>query len=113
MNTTRLQTIGTAVTALLGVLIVLAGFGMGLTFLEETDEAWYIAFGLATILAGALILGGLFMIKSPWPAAGTLSSGALLLPLLWNWIWPITVPVMLVVVAFAVFRARELTREPG
>ena len=69
--------------------------------------------GLVPMAAGALMLTGLFVIskRAPWWGAGLLSGGAVLMSVLWFWLFFISIPVTLGVIAFAVFRARRFARE--
>jgi len=57
------------------------------------------------------MLAGIFLgSRAPWLGAGVLAAGAILMASVAYWLWPVMVPATLVVVAFAVFRARESTR---
>ena len=98
---------------LLAGFYILNSLGVALMWGAEEEDRWgYVAMGLAGVSAGALMLAGTFLGgRAPWLGAGVLAAGAILMASVAYWLWPIMVPVTLVVVAFAVFRARELTRE--
>ena len=98
---------------LLAGFYILNSLGVALMRGAEEEDRWgYVAMGLAGVSAGALMLAGIFLGgRAPWLGAGVLAAGAILMASVAYWLWPIMVPVTLVVVAFAVFRARELTRE--
>ena len=98
---------------LLAGFYILNSLGVALMWGADEEDRWgYVALGLAGVSAGALMLAGIFLGgRAPRLGAGVLATGAILMAGLAFWLWPIMVPVTLVVVAFAVFRARELTRE--
>ena len=112
MNVSRFQIIMTGLIAILAVLITVSGLGAAVsTLFENEDGLGYLAWGLTTMAAGAFVLAGLFVIKSPWPAAAAIVVGTLVFVAAWYWMLVITVPVALVVASFALFTAKYLTGE--
>jgi len=113
VNREPIRTSSLVVTALLAAFYIFNGITVALMWGADEEDRWgYVAMGLAGVSAGALMLAGTFLGgRAPWLGAGVLAAGAILMASVAYWLWPIMVPVTLVVVAFAVFRARELTRE--
>lgn len=113
MDREAIRTSSLVVTALLAAFYIFNGLAVALMWGADEEDRWgYVAMGLAGVSAGALMLAGVFLGgRAPWLGAGVLAAGAILMASVAYWLWPIMVPVTLVVVAFAVFRARELTRE--
>ena len=60
---------------------------------------------MGSILAGVWIGG-----RAPWLGVGMIAAGALAINGLWWWALPITGTITLVIVGFAVHRARRMTR---
>ena len=71
-----------------------------------------VLFGLVPVAAGALILVGFFISEqAPWKGAALLTIGAVTIPAIHFWMFPIYVPVALVITAFGIARARGFAKE--
>ncbi len=72
----------------------------------------FVLFGLAPIVAAALLLVGLFISeRTPLKGAALLTIGAVTIPAIHFWMFPIYVPIALVIIGFGVYRARRFARE--
>ena len=80
---------------------------------DWTAEAWEVVlFGVAPFAAAALVVVGLLIGKrSPWWGTGLLAGGTTVMALVWFWLFFILVPVAIIVITFAVLRARRFSRE--
>ena len=68
--------------------------------------------GIVPIAAAGSILWGLHLgERAPWLGAWLLIGGTLLVALLWYWFFVVSVPVLILVIWFAVSRARRFERE--
>ena len=115
MNREAVRTSSLVVSGLLATFYIFNGLAVALMWGADEEDRWgYVALGLAGVSAGALMLAGIFLEgRSPWLGAGVVAVGAVLMASVAYWLWPVMVPITFVVVAFAVFRARDLTRERG
>ena len=103
-----------------GFIVLLAGFFLvigPLAFLFAGSDDWEpTAFergmiGIVPIVAGVMILTGLFIMKqSPRLGAGLLSGGAIVMALLWYWLFLIGIPVVIFMIWYGVTRARQVGR---
>ena len=111
MNREAIRTSSLVGSGLLAAFYILNSVAVALLWgAEEGDRSGYIALGFAGVSAGALMLAGVFLeARVPWLGAAVLAGGAILMASAAYWLWPVMVPITLVVVAFALFRARELT----
>lgn len=84
--------------------LVLLGNGSGFS------TAGRLFFALVGLSAGVAMLTGLAVGgRSPWLGAGLLAAGAVVMAVLWFWLFFILVPAALVVVTLSVVRARRET----
>ena len=115
MNREAIRSSSLVVTALLAAFYILNSLAVALMWGADQEDRWgYVALGLAGVAAGALVLVGAFLEgRAPWLGSGVVAVGAILMASIVYWLWPVMVPVTVVVIAFAVFRARELSRERG
>ena len=115
MNRETIRTSSLVVTGLLAAFYILNSLAVALVWGAEDEDRWgYVALGSAGVAAGAVMLAGIFLEgRAPWLGAGVLAAGAILMAAAAFWLWPVMVPITLVVIAFAAFRARELKRERG
>ncbi len=107
----------------LGLTVLVAGIYIagGVAFMVEyaSGSLDYEASALDAVLDGpiaaaaaAMILLGLFMSKQrPWLGAGVLTIGAAALPAVHPWFFPIDAPLLLVIIACGIARARRFARE--
>jgi len=115
VNREAIRTSSLVVTALLAAFYILNSLAVALMWGADEEDRWgYVALGLAGVSAGAVNLVGIFLEgRAPWLGAGVVAVGAILMASVAYWLWPVMAPITIVVVAFAVFRARELSRERG
>ncbi len=104
-------------TVLLAALYIAGGVGFTVGYvsgsLDWEAEAWEaMLLGVVPFTAAAMILSGLFISKrSPWLGASLVAIGTVAMAALYFWLFFILVPLTIVVIAFAVFRARSFARE--
>jgi hypothetical protein len=104
-------------TVLLAALYIAGGVGFTVGYvsgsLDWEVEAWEVMLlGVVPFAAAAMVVGGLLIGKrSPWLGTSLVAIGAVAMTALWFWLFFILVPLTIVVIAFAVFRARRLTQE--
>lgn len=85
-------------------------FGAG----DFDSEAVRVTYGIVGVSAGLAMLAGLLINdRSPWLSTGLIVAGAVGMAVLWFWLFYALVPLTLVVVGFAIVRARRVTREQG
>ncbi len=104
-----------------GFIVLLAGFFivMGpLAAIFAGSDDWdpttfeRALFGGVPILAGLLILSGLYrMTASPRLAAGLMGLGTVLMALLWFWLFFIGIPLVIFMIWYGVRQARKVGRE--
>ena len=113
MNREAIRTGSLVVTGLWAAFYIFNSLAVALMWGADEEDRWgYVALGLAGVAAGALVLVGAFLEgRAPRLAVGVLAAGAILMASAAYWLWPVMVPITVIVVGFAVFRARELTRE--
>jgi hypothetical protein len=104
-------------TVLLAALYIAGGVGFTVGYVSgsldwEVSALEAVYFGAIPFTSAAMILLGLFISKrSPWLGTSLVAIGAVAMTALWFWLFFILVPLTIVVIAFAVFRARRLTQE--
>jgi hypothetical protein len=104
-------------TVLLAALYIAGGVGFTVGYvsgsLDWEVEAWEVMLlGVVPFAAAAMVVGGLLIGKrSPWLGASLVAIGAVAMAALYFWLFFILVPLTIVVIAFAVFRARRFARE--
>ncbi len=68
--------------------------------------------GTVPVVAGLMILGGLFLMsQSPHLAAGLLATGTVLMALLWFWLFFIGIPLVIFMIWYGVSQARKVGRD--
>jgi len=100
------------VLAVLTLLVgAFAGF-MGFTFIVGSGKgAAGALFGLAACGLGASIIAGVLLAaRAPRAAAGLVIAGTLSMAVLTYWMWPVSVPLALVVITGAALRSRAASR---
>ncbi len=106
---------------MLGSVVLLAGFFivMGpVSFLFAGSEDWQPTtferafFGIVPIVAGSMILTGLYVIpiSSPWRRS-PIGRGAIVMALLRVWLFFISIPVVIFMIWYGVSRARKVGRD--
>ncbi len=104
-------------TVLLAALYIAGGVGFTVGYvsgsLDWEVEAWEVMLlGVVPFAAAAMVVGGLLIGKrSPWLGTSLVAIGAVAMAALYFWLFFILVPLTIVVIAFAVFRARRFARE--
>lgn len=117
MGATMLQKGLLGLTVLLAALYIAGGLGFTVGYvsgsLDWEAEAWEVMLlGVVPFAAAAMVVGGLLIGKrSPWLGTSLVAIGAVAMAALYFWLFFILVPLTIVVIAFAVFRARRLARE--
>ena len=102
---------------LLAALYIAGGVGFTVGYvsgsLDWEAEAWEVMLlSVVPFTAAAMVLLGLFISKrSPWLGASLVAIGAVAMAVLYFWLFFILVPLTIVVIAFAVLRARGFARE--
>jgi hypothetical protein len=97
-----------------GFIILLAGFFivMGpVVLIGGGGDGWVerALWGITPIVAGSMILTGLYIInQSPRLGAGLLSGGAIIMALAWFWLFFIGIPVVIFMIWYGVSRARRV-----
>jgi hypothetical protein len=93
---------------LFAALNVFYGVAITVRGSNEDNLTWAALFGVGTIAAAAALATGYMMLKrSPWMGAGMIALGAAAITAIQFWMFVIYVPIALVIIAFAVFRARD------
>ena len=102
---------------LVGLVVLFAGFtivfgtSIFIRFVGDGVLA-VLLFGLAPIAASILLLVGFAITeRTPWKGAGLLTIGAVTIPIVHFWMFPIYVPIAVVIIAFGILRARRFARE--
>ncbi len=117
MSATVLQKGLLGLTVLLAALYIAGGVGFTVGYvsgsLDWEAEAWEVMLlGVVPFAAAALVVVGLLIGKrSPWLGTSLVAIGAVAMAALYFWLFFILVPLTIVVIAFAVFRARRFARE--
>ena len=108
---------------LLGLTVLMAGIYIagGLSFIVgyvsgsmdwEPSVLEAMIFGAIPIAAGPMVLSGLYMIKrSPRLGPGLVAIGAVAVTATWFWMFFIFAPISIIVIAFAIVRARRFSQE--
>ncbi len=101
---------------LAGLVVLFAGFtivfGASIIIRFIDGVPGVALFGLAPMVAAALMLVGFFISeRSPSKGAALLTLGAVTIPVIHFWMFPIYVPIALVIIVFGVYRARRFARE--
>ena len=117
MRATMLQKVLLGLTVLLAALYIAGGVGFTVGFVSgsldwEASALEAVILGAIPIAAATMVLLGLFISKrSPWLGTSLIAIGAVAGAAVWFWLFFILVPLTIVVIAFAVSRARRFTRE--
>lgn len=83
-------------------------FGAG----EFDSEAVRVGYGVAGVLSGVVMLSGLLVGgRAPRLSAGLVAAGAIVMAFLWFWLFYALVPLTLIIVGSAIYRARRAIRE--
>ncbi len=104
---------------LAGLVVLFAGFTIffgASIFIRFIGDGLLgvVLFGLAPIVAAALLLVGFFISeRTPWKGAALLTIGAVTILAIHFWMFLIYVPITLVIIGFGVYRARGFARERG
>src|SRR3990170_1489573 len=103
------------VGVVVALLLVIVGVGAVVDSLVQGDLAsGQAGFGAISVLAGAAVGAGLLTSRrNPLLGIGLVAAGAITVAAAWYWMLPITIPVGIVVVAIAYFRARPALRRRG
>jgi hypothetical protein len=103
-----------AAGVVVALFLVVTGIGSVVDALVQGDLAsGQAAFGAISVLAGAAVAAGLLTSKrNPLLGIGLVAAGAITVAAAWYWMLPITIPVGIVLVAIAYFRARPALRRP-
>jgi hypothetical protein len=100
-------------SGMLALFAVASGFGMAIG-MEDTSLAVKVAYGVAAIISGLLIVSGhLIILSRPWLGVAMVLAGAVFVSLIFWWLF-FVVPLAAVLVSwFAIVRARTTVRGRG
>ncbi len=98
---------------LAGLVVLFAGFTIvyGVSIIIRHAEEGLV-YGIGPIVAAALLVIGFFISERvPLKGAVMLVIGAVAIPIIHFWMFPIYIPISLVIISFGVYRARGFAKE--